>query len=102
MERENTKVEWFFIFILISAFLVHIVALFGVLLYRVWSRTALLYTSLLLYLLTPFWGPYVAHGLSATLDNFSSFILGALLALLFFGQSPFNKPNSQETVSNSS
>lgn len=102
MERENTTVELVVSFLTIPVLLVHLVALFGVLLFKQWSRIPLLYTSILFYLLTPFLGPYVDHGVSATLDSFSSFILGALLVLLFFGQSTFNKLSQQDAASGAS
>ena len=98
-ERESTNLELIVGFISIPVLLVHLVALFGVLLFKQWSRITLLYTSVLFYLLTPLLGPYVDHGVSATLDSFSSFILGALLALLFFGQSTFNKLSQQDAAS---
>lgn len=102
MERENTSLELAVSFLTIPVLLVHLVALFGVLLSKQWARFPLLCTSILFYALTPFLGPYVDHSISATLDSLSSLFLGALLALLFFGESTFNKLSQQDAASGAS
>lgn len=102
MERESTNVELVVSFLTIPVLLVHCVALIGVLLSKQWARIPLLCTSIIFYVLTPFLGPYVDHGISATLDSLSSFILGALLVLLFFGESTFNKLSQQDAASGAS
>ena len=51
----------------------------------------MLFSSVAVYFLLPFSDQYVEHGLSATLDGLSSCLLGALLALLYFGKPAFNK-----------
>ena len=102
MERKSTTLELVVSLLTIPVLLVHIAALFGVLLFKPWSRAPLLCTSLLFYLLAPFLGPYVDHGISASLDSSTSLILGALLALLFFGQSTFNKLSQQDATSGAS
>ncbi len=99
MERDNTNMELAVTFITIPVLLAHIASLIGVLFNKLWSRSILLYSSVLLFLLTPFLGPYVDHGISATLDSLTSLLLGALLSLLFFGQSSFNKASQQDAAS---
>lgn len=89
--RESTTTESVVIFVSVPVIFIHFVALFGVIYSKLWSRKLLLLSSIALYLITPFLGPYVEHGISATIDGLLSLILGALLALLYFGESAFNK-----------
>ena len=102
MERENSTIELVVSLLAIPVLIVHLAALFGVLFHKQWSRAALLYTSVIFYLLIPSLGPYVDHAFSAALDGFSSFLLGALLALLYFGRSTFTKTIHQDSEKNAS
>ena len=100
-ESEMGNLDLAIFLVAIPALALHTIALFGVLFLQKWSRKVLLLSSAALYFLLPFLGPYVDHGLPAALDGLLSCLLGALLALLYFGKSAFNKsmqPIAKESV----
>lgn len=85
-----------FLAVALPAFIAQAIALIGILMEKAWSRSTLLVSSALMLLIMPITGPYVEHAIPTTMDYFGSVSLGALLALLYFGDTPFNKINEQE------
>ena len=85
-----------FLAVALPAFIAQTIALIGILIGKAWSRSTLLVSSALMLLIIPITGPYVEHAIPTTLDSFGSIVLGGLLALLYFGDTPFNKTNKQE------
>lgn len=97
--EELTTVGLVAFFVSVPALIANFIALFGILFFKLWARSVLLVSNALMYAVTPFLGPYVDHGLSAMVGELTNLLLGALLSLLYFGDSAFNKPSQQDAAS---
>ncbi len=82
--------------ITIPVLLIYIISAVGLLLTKIWAKNLYVLSTILVYALIPFMGPAVEHAFFATINHLGSLITGAILALLYFTSSAFNKANRQE------
>jgi hypothetical protein len=71
--------------------LVYPIAMVGLLCTKVWAKTVFIFSVVFGYLILPFLGPHVDHGIPATIDSVGAAVEGAIVALLLFSASAFNK-----------
>lgn len=76
--------------------LIYIISVVGLLLTKIWARNLYAFSILLNYALISLMGPTVEHAFYTTLDHLDSLMEGAILVLLYFTSSAFNKTNQQE------
>lgn len=74
----------------------YMISVVGLLLTRMWARNLYAFSILLNYASISLMGPTVEHAFSTTLAHLGSLTDGAILALLYFTSSAFNKKNQQE------
>lgn len=90
LEIETSFLEDTAIILLLVVVFAHLSSLFGLLRYKLWSKNLFIYTTVVLHLATPFYGPYIEHGVSAFIEGVSLVVSGAIVVLLSFAQSAFN------------
>lgn len=94
IESESTQLEDF-IYIVVGVLLVfHLAAAVGIIRNKVSCRNLFIYTYISLFVFAPFVGPYIDHGISFTIGSVATIISGAILALLLFTSSAFNKASN--------
>ena len=77
---------------------IYMISVVGLLLTKMWARNLYAFSMLLNYALISLMGPTVEHAFYTTLDHLDSLADGAILALLYFTSSAFNKTNQQELL----
>lgn len=78
--------------------LLFFIAVVGLLYSKSWSKNLYAIVAASSYLLAPFLGPTVEHALSSTFYDLSTLTSGAVLALLFFTNSAFNKSKHSDAL----
>lgn len=76
--------------------LIYIISVVGLLLTKMWARNLYAFSILLNYASISLMGPTVEHAFFTTLSHLDSLADGAILVLLYFTSSAFNKTNQQE------
>ena len=79
--------------------LAHIVSVVGLLFVKIWAKYLYLFVIVVEHMLTPFVGPFVEHGLTTAISNLGVLLQGAILAMLFFSSSAFNKSKHADAAS---
>lgn len=78
--------------------LLYFIAVIGLLCGKSWSKNLYAIVAASSYLLAPLLGPTVEHAVSSTFYDLSTLTIGAVLALLFFTNSAFNKSKHSDAV----
>lgn len=78
------------------ALLIYMISVVGLLLTKMWARNLYAFSMLLNYASISLMGPTVEHAFFTTLAHLDSLTDGAILALLYFTSSAFNKTHQQE------
>ncbi len=95
MESEISTADLVALWVGIPGLLIYFISVAGFLLTKAWAKNLYVFGTVLAFALFPFMGPMVEHALSASIYDLSSLTTGAILALLFFTSSAFNKANQQ-------
>ena len=80
------------------ASLIYMISVVGLLLTKMWARNLYAFSILLNYASISLMGPTVEHAFFTTLAHLDSLTDGAILVLLYFTSSAFNKKNQQELL----
>jgi hypothetical protein len=83
----------------IPVLLCYVASVVGLLLTKAWGKGLYILTAMAGYLLAPFLSPTIEHAASATVCDLGSVTEGAILALLFFTKSAFNKSSDSDGAS---
>lgn len=75
---------------------IYMISVVGLLLTKMWARNLYAFSMLLNYASISLMGPTVEHAFFTTLSHLSSLTDGAILVLLYFTSSAFNKTHQQE------
>lgn len=70
---------------------VYLVSIIGLLLTKSWAKNIYIAISVIGFILLPFMGPTVMHGVTATLHDTGNFITGVIMTLLIFTPSKFSR-----------
>jgi len=68
----------------------------GLLFVKTWAKNLYIFTVIAGYLSAPLLGPSIEHAISAAVYDVTTIIEGAILALLLFTKSAFNKSSQQD------
>lgn len=97
IESELNKADLILSSIAIPSVLIYMVSIIGMLLTKPWAKNLYAISVFVSLAFMPFAGPIVDHALSAAIYDINSLVVGAILTLLFFTNSAFNKQtNSQK------
>tara|TARA_R110002049_G_scaffold291686_1_gene475823 strand:- start:4760 stop:5191 length:432 start_codon:yes stop_codon:yes gene_type:complete len=88
LESNFTFFELIFVVLYIPAYLASII---GLLRTKIWAKNLFVLAAVSSYVVLPFLGPYVDHAVPATIDSVAAAVEGAIVALLLFSSSAFNK-----------
>ena len=88
LESDFSLIEVLFVALYLPAYLVSII---GLLRTKIWAKNLFVVTAISSYFILPFLGPYVDHAVPATLDSVGAAVEGAIVVLLLFSSSAFNK-----------
>ncbi len=91
LERDLTKAEYIVLFLSIPLAILHLVSIYGLIRIRGYAKTYFIVSMIGLFIVSPFIGPYVEHGLAWAVGGVATVLSGGLLALLLFTNSAFNK-----------
>lgn len=70
---------------------VYSISIIGLLLTKQWAKKAYIIISIVGFMLLPFMGPTVMHGVTATLHDSGNFMTGFVMTLLIFTPSQFSR-----------
>ena len=98
-EREPTKAEDILFLITISLMVPYIWSIIGLIRTKTWAKNLFIQTTIACVVITPFWGPYVDHAISATISWANAVISGVLIALLIYTKSAFNQQLKHDAAS---
>lgn len=96
-EATPTTAELISLILLLVVILINLVSMLGLLGIKLWARKTYIYSTLLIFPLCIFTGPYVSHAIGYTLDQITVLIQGMILSLLIYNneyqETALNKSN---------
>ncbi|MEE9342239.1 MAG: hypothetical protein V3V12_01240 [Gammaproteobacteria bacterium] len=97
-ESDLDKADIFLLVVGIPVALLHIISFVGLMTIKPWAKNLFMLSTISICALTPFFGPYVDHGIAFFLEMLSTLCTGVLITLLYFTHSKFNKRISPESL----
>jgi hypothetical protein len=85
VEQDLKTLELAVLVIMVPMMLVLLVSSFGLFFLKNWARWLYLWTTIASYIVLPYLGPTVEHGLVGAVDDLSVLLSGAILGIAFFG-----------------
>lgn len=88
LESDFTTLELLFLVVYLP---IYVISVIGLLRTKIWAKNLFVTAAISSYFILPFLGAYVDHGIPATIDSVAAAVEGAIVALLLFSSSAFNK-----------
>lgn len=94
LDRERSDFDLAILFLSVPIILIYVVSSIGLLHSKMWAKKIFIVSVGLSFIITPFYGPFVDHGISSMFGWAESTLSGGIMALLLFSDSIFSKSNN--------